>query len=607
MGKKWIAAVLFCVLAITQWGQGQWGRQSSPSRFVGGVVPRATLFQDSVYIVQGADTTWLDAATIAQLLNSVSSDTLGNLYLINSAFVGGPIYSIHDGDTLWLNPNTASTVFGLQINGSNKFTVDSTGAVIAAGDITGDDVWVTDTSQASTFRATTRLVAVGPNAAKATLDSTSLQIVSGDADTFAVNLAAGLEAIYYGNSGGRVWSVDTTGIARAIKTYLGAPAALDSAALVATLGKLTIATPSIGITQADGNGIFLINPTRDTTSGAPVQYTPPIRFMSYATKTTAPRTAQHVQWLLEGEPVNGSTVVTGNFVLKNSINGAAWTTPLTLSSAGLLTLVGGATIGGDITVPNLGRVRADGNNIYIGDASTNFILMDVANSRYARVQAAGGSTAATNVFIVNTNNALTNTSGTTTMLQINPSYSPTSGSAVNRNLSITPTYNQTTGGGANTAQNDDIYVYRTETAIGSGQQNLLYMATGAGEKFRVNNKGSFWPANSFVQSSGLITTNEGGQYEADTLVDAAFVTLGAGFGVAIRDTVTLRSFTASNKLGVEKTFACVALDSTVDSLVIVPAAKAGYNSVYLGLYGTATFIWSGSAWFIKSNFHGVIH
>ncbi len=561
---KWIAASLLCVILAAQWGGAQWGRNGAVGNFRGGAVPFATTF-------------------------------------------GGAVYVVTDGDTLWLDAGTALELMRLSVGGAVKFRVDSTGAVVAAGDITGDDIWATDTAQAATFRATTKLVSVGPNAAKAILDSTSFQIISGDADTFAVNLAAGLEAIYYGNSGGRVWSVDTTGIARAIKTYLGAPAALDSAALVATMRQLTISRAGIGITQADSNGMLFVNPIRDTTTGAPVQYTPPLTFFSYATKTTAPRTAQHVRWLFEGEPVNGSTVVTGNFVLKNSINGAAWTIPLTLSSAGLLTLVGGATIGGTLTLPDEGMITSADNGLVIGDGGDIVQFTNLASNRYVAVQAAGGATASGNVLLVNTNNAFTNTSGLTTMLQINPSYSPTSGSAVNRNLSITPTYNQTTGGGANTAQNDDIYVYRTETAIGSGQQNLLYMATGAGEKFRVNNKGSFWPANSFVQSSGLITTNEGGLYEADTLVDAAFVTLGAGFGVAIRDTVTLRSFAASNKRGVEKTFSCVALDSTVDSLVIVPAAKAGYASVYLGRYGTATFIWSGSAWFIKSHFQGVIH
>jgi hypothetical protein len=54
-------------------------------------------------------------------------------------------------------------------------------------------------------------------------------------------------------------------------------------------------------------------------------------------------------------------------------------------------------------------------------------------------------------------------------------------------VAIVPTYNQSSGDGANT----DLLVNRTETAVGSGEQNLLDLQVGSASKFRVDNLGSF--------------------------------------------------------------------------------------------------------------------
>lgn len=52
-------------------------------------------------------------------------------------------------------------------------------------------------------------------------------------------------------------------------------------------------------------------------------------------------------------------------------------------------------------------------------------------------------------------------------------------------IKLTPTYNQTSG----TASNTDIFVNRTETAVGSGAQLLIDLQVGGVSKFKVDNKG----------------------------------------------------------------------------------------------------------------------
>lgn len=71
----------------------------------------------------------------------------------------------------------------------------------------------------------------------------------------------------------------------------------------------------------------------------------------------------------------------------------------------------------------------------------------------------------------------------------------TSTSGANGVLAITPTYNQASG----TAANTDVLVNRTETAVGSGTQNLLDLQVGGTSRFAVRNTGAVVMAN---QTSG---------------------------------------------------------------------------------------------------------
>lgn len=58
-------------------------------------------------------------------------------------------------------------------------------------------------------------------------------------------------------------------------------------------------------------------------------------------------------------------------------------------------------------------------------------------------------------------------------------------SGTNYSFSIKPVYNQASG----TAANTDLLINRTETAVGSGQQNLIDGQVGSTSRFRISNKG----------------------------------------------------------------------------------------------------------------------
>ena len=67
---------------------------------------------------------------------------------------------------------------------------------------------------------------------------------------------------------------------------------------------------------------------------------------------------------------------------------------------------------------------------------------------------------------------------------INSTFSNTSGTSAA--VAIIPTYNQTSG----TAANTDLLINRTQTAVGSGAQNLIDAQVGGTSKFKVSNTGA---------------------------------------------------------------------------------------------------------------------
>ena len=111
---------------------------------------------------------------------------------------------------------------------------------------------------------------------------------------------------------------------------------------------------AIGVTSTDG--LTLTNPTA---AAAGAQQMPPrIRFDGFGWKTDATAASQAVSFINELLPVQGAAAPTANLLWKYAVNGGAYATVLTLTSAGGISTLGaissgGLTIAGAYGVPNI--------------------------------------------------------------------------------------------------------------------------------------------------------------------------------------------------------------------------------------------------------------
>jgi hypothetical protein len=113
---------------------------------------------------------------------------------------------------------------------------------------------------------------------------------------------------------------------------------LDGGAATAEL--VTVTKDAIGVTSTDG---LVIQNTTDAAAGAQ-QYSPRLRLHGEGWKTDATAASQTIDFVLEVQPVQGTSAPSGNLILKASINGGAFSTVGTFTSGGqLLTSDGSAS------------------------------------------------------------------------------------------------------------------------------------------------------------------------------------------------------------------------------------------------------------------------
>ena len=109
----------------------------------------------------------------------------------------------------------------------------------------------------------------------------------------------------------------------------------------------------------------------------------------------------------------------------------------------------------------------------------------IAGSTYAAlvINRAAGSA---NVFDFIRSGDFSNAASGSTIAAFSNAVAATNGSGTIKYISITPTYNQTSG----TAANTDLFINRTQTAVGSGSQYLIDAQVGGVSKFSVSNLGT---------------------------------------------------------------------------------------------------------------------
>lgn len=115
-------------------------------------------------------------------------------------------------------------------------------------------------------------------------------------------------------------------------------------------------TPNLVTTSTDG---LVLRNTTVATAGVPVQLSPRLRLRSNVWNTTATAATNTDDWIIESVPVSGTTP-SGLLKLGSSLNGAAYTFPMTLTSSGELRIARLLSLGpivnntGVITVTNTG-------------------------------------------------------------------------------------------------------------------------------------------------------------------------------------------------------------------------------------------------------------
>lgn len=147
--------------------------------------------------------------------------------------------------------------------------------------------------------------------------------------------------------------------------------------------KLDVTTAGLGTTQTATSGLALVNTTAATVGAQ--QISPALRFSGFGWKTDATAASQAVDFRNYCLPVQGAAAPTGNLLWQAAINGGAYSTLLTLSTAGLVTLGGSG-----YAVAN-GILQTDGSGVVSSLASipAGTTIGSLAISRYQKVNVTG--------------------------------------------------------------------------------------------------------------------------------------------------------------------------------------------------------------------------
>lgn len=163
------------------------------------------------------------------------------------------------------------------------------------------------------------------------------------------------------------WADVAAGAAPDISLSRGAVGRLDLASgdsFALVNGVLTVHRPGIAVTPTDG--LVLDNATA-AAAGAQ-QMSPRIRWDGFGWKTDATAASQAVSFTQELLPVQGAAAPTANLLWKYAVNGGAYGTVLTLSSAGDLTAAGFLISSASIEAAAAGYFAPSGRTKFLAPA-----------------------------------------------------------------------------------------------------------------------------------------------------------------------------------------------------------------------------------------------
>jgi hypothetical protein len=158
-----------------------------------------------------------------------------------------------------------------------------------------------------------------------------------------------------------------------------------------TLGSTGVATLASALTQAANtsvSGLILADSTAATSGNQ--QFSPHIRLTGQGWKTTATAASQETDWIVENQPVQGSTAPTSNLVMSSQIAGGGYNAELTLTSGGNLSTNGSITannggVQGQFVDVNTSTISGVGMN----RPGTNILGLFTNSTLWAELSATG--------------------------------------------------------------------------------------------------------------------------------------------------------------------------------------------------------------------------
>lgn len=140
------------------------------------------------------------------------------------------------------------------------------------------------------------------------------------------------------------------------------------------VGLNTISSTSLGTTQVDTKGLLLQNTTAAAVNAQ--QISPSIHWKGSAWKSNA-SVSQSVDFRAYVLPAQGTTAVTGQWVLQSSINGAAYKSPFTVTNQGRAVLDASLSVGGGGQSIDGSLSIMSGANVESGTITANGAVLEI--------------------------------------------------------------------------------------------------------------------------------------------------------------------------------------------------------------------------------------
>lgn len=297
-------------------------------------------------------------------------------------------------------PTCATTTSGGAISGAAPIAVSSAGAISITG-VAGQVL----AGSTPAFTATPTLGVVGSTVgslafANTTSGTETLTPATGALGSGIATLVAGTYNLV-GDSLTQTLTNKTIGAATLSGTIsgggnqinnviVGASTPLAGAFTTLASGVHTLTTAPAANTSNDG--AILIDATAAPSSGNQ-QYSPRLRLSGQGWKTTATAGSEQVDWVLENQPVQGTTTPTTNLAFSSQINGAGYNARLTLEDIGngltvifngagptQFALEDGGTAYGAIYVDNTQMIVGSTSSVPLKLEATNTLGITINNS-----------------------------------------------------------------------------------------------------------------------------------------------------------------------------------------------------------------------------------